>query len=148
MKRLSFKVNSLNFTAFVEGEKLKALKYIDLNGLDCHPLLKETKKQIEAYFLGKLQSFDLPLKLEGTEFQKRVWKNLLKIPYGKIISYKELAQMTESPKAYRAVGSANGKNPISLIIPCHRVVAADGTLGGYSSGVKIKRKLLKIEGSI
>lgn len=82
----------------------------------------------------------------GTPFQQKVWKELSKIPYGKTISYRELAKRVGSPKAFRAVGNANGKNPFPLIIPCHRVIAADGSLGGYSCGIQIKKDLLKIEG--
>jgi len=111
--------------------------------------MKPIDKQLSEYLAGKRKKFDLKIdfkKLPGTPFQKRVWKELIKIPYGTVISYKELARRVGKPKAYRAVGNANGKNPIPVIIPCHRVIAADGSLGGYSSGLHIKKKLLKLEG--
>lgn len=101
--------------------------------------------QLEEYFTGARQDFDLPLEVEGTEFQTKVWNELKKIPYGKTYSYKELAKRVKNEKAVRAVGTANGRNPISIIVPCHRVIAADGTLGGYGGGLKIKTKLLEIE---
>lgn len=108
-------------------------------------ILAESAKQLQEYMEGKRIDFDLPLDFAGTDFQKKVWKKLLGIPYGKTISYKELAKRVQNPKACRAVGSANGKNPICIIIPCHRVIAADGGLGGYSSGLPLKVKLLELE---
>lgn len=108
-------------------------------------ILANTAKQLEEYFAGKRTDFDLPFDIEGTAFQKQVWKALSKIPYGKTVSYSDIAKKINNPKAVRAVGSANGKNPLCIIIPCHRVIAADGTLGGYSSGLHIKTKLLALE---
>jgi methylated-DNA-[protein]-cysteine S-methyltransferase len=110
------------------------------------PLLRETRAQLGAYFDGRLRDFDLPLAPAGTLFQQRVWGALCDIPYGVTISYAELARRVESPRAYRAVGSANGSNPIALIIPCHRVIASDGSLGGYGGGLDRKRWLLALEG--
>ncbi len=107
--------------------------------------LKDTEHQLDLYFSGDLKSFNVPLDLVGTDFQKRVWKQLLKIPYGKTKSYKDIATAIGDPKACRAVGTANGKNPICIVVPCHRVIAASGTLGGYSGGLHIKEKLLEIE---
>lgn len=101
--------------------------------------------QLEEYFAGKRRTFDLQLDIQGTEFQKRVWAQLQKIPYGKTYSYSDVARRIENPKAMRAVGSANGKNPVCIIIPCHRVIAADGTLGGFGGGLDIKEKLLNLE---
>ena len=112
--------------------------------LSTNPLIKEACKQFDEYFAGERRDFDLPLSPKGTPFQEKVWKQLQEIPYGKTISYAQLAQAVENPKACRAVGSANGKNPISIIIPCHRVVASTG-LGGYSSGLDIKIQLLELE---
>ena len=104
-------------------------------------------KALEDYGAGKSPDLSgLPLDLQGTSFQKRVWEELRKIPWGGTISYKELAARVGNPKALRAVGQANGANPIPLIIPCHRVIAANGTIGGYSSGVERKRRLLRHEG--
>ena len=109
-------------------------------------ILIETKKQLGQYFAGKRTSFDVALDLVGTEFQVKAWRALCRIPFGKTISYGQQAANIEKPKAFRAVGSANGKNPIPIIVPCHRVVASDGSLGGYSLGLKMKKQLLALEG--
>lgn len=109
------------------------------------PLLKEAAGQLKDYFFRKRRDFDLPLAPEGTAFQRRVWDALCTIPYGETWSYRQLAQAVGNPKACRAVGGANGKNPIMIIIPCHRVIAADGSLGGYSGGLSIKTALLELE---
>ena len=103
-------------------------------------------RELGEYFAGKRRKFTVPLDLQGTPFQLKVWKTLLRIPFGKVVSYGEEARMLGKPTAYRAVGSANGRNPIPIIVPCHRVVAGDGTLGGYSAGLPMKRKLLALEG--
>jgi methylated-DNA-[protein]-cysteine S-methyltransferase len=109
-------------------------------------ILLQTKKQLEQYFAGKRTSFDVTLDLVGTEFQVQAWRALCRIPFGKTISYGQQAANIKKPKAFRAVGSANGKNPIPIIVPCHRVVASDGSLGGYSLGLKMKKQLLALEG--
>lgn len=108
-------------------------------------LLNKAERQINEYLAGKRKTFDIPLKLEGTAFQKRVWAELLKIPYGATKSYKEIAESLKNPNACRAVGTANGKNPISLIVPCHRVINESGKLGGYAGGLPIKEQLLTLE---
>jgi methylated-DNA-[protein]-cysteine S-methyltransferase len=107
--------------------------------------LREAVKQLQAYFAGKLQEFDLPLAPEGTLFQQKVWKRLCDIPYGETISYGELAKRIGNPNASRAVGLANGSNPISIVIPCHRVIGSNGKLTGYGGGLPIKEKLLALE---
>jgi len=107
--------------------------------------LAETVRQLREYFAGKRTDFDLPLALEGTAFQRKVWRKLQEIPYGETISYGELAKRVGNPKASRAVGSANGKNRIPIVIPCHRVIAGDGTLGGFGGGLPTKEKLLALE---
>jgi methylated-DNA-[protein]-cysteine S-methyltransferase len=109
-------------------------------------ILSKTAKQLKEYFAGRRKQFEIPFNLSGTYFQKKVWKELSKIPFGKTLSYKDIARKIKNPKAVRAVGSANGKNPVCIIIPCHRVIAADGSIGGYSGGIKIKKQLLKLEG--
>ncbi|MDR3218868.1 MAG: methylated-DNA--[protein]-cysteine S-methyltransferase [Dysgonamonadaceae bacterium] len=109
------------------------------------PVIKETCKQLDEYFAGKRRVFDLPLALSGTDFQQKVWQQLQQIPYGKTISYAQLADATGNPKACRAVGSANGKNPVAIVIPCHRVIASGGGLGGYAYGLAIKQELLALE---
>jgi len=101
--------------------------------------------QLEEYFAGGLEHFEVELDLHGTEFQRRVWARLLDIPYGETISYGELAGRVGNPKASRAVGLANGRNPVAVIVPCHRVVAADGTMGGYGGGLERKSFLLELE---
>ena len=103
------------------------------------------REQLDAYFAGDLEEFDLPLALHGTEFQRRVWDELARIPFAETISYKELALRLGDPKLVRAVGLANGRNPVSIVIPCHRVIGADGTLVGYGGGLDRKRWLLDHE---
>lgn len=110
--------------------------------------LDAAREQLDAYFEGRLQRFDLPIKPLGTPFQQKVWGELRQIPYGETISYAELARRVGSPSAYRAVGSANGRNPISIIIPCHRVISTAGTLGGYGGGLDRKLWLLKHEAHV
>ena len=110
------------------------------------PLLEEACRQIREYLAGERKEFSLPLRPAGTPFQQRCYAALLSIPYGQAISYGEEARRIGMPKACRAVGGANGRNPLPILIPCHRVVQADGKLGGYSCGLEIKRKLLRLEG--
>lgn len=105
----------------------------------------EARKQLAAYFTGELTDFDLPLKMIGTEFQKHVWRELLNIPFGATISYGELAKRVGNSNASRAVGAANGRNPISIIVPCHRVIGANGKLTGYGGGMERKEWLLTHE---
>ena len=109
------------------------------------PLIKKAAAQLEEYFEGKRKNFDLPLVLNGTDFQNRVWEALRKIPYGKTRSYGELAAMTGNPKASRAVGMANNRNPIVIVIPCHRVIGSDGSLTGFGGGLELKKRLLELE---
>lgn len=117
------------------------------DGLKDHetPVLKEAVRQLESYLAGKLREFSLPLAPAGTPFMKQVWDNLCKIPYGKTATYKEIAEKLASPKAARAVGLANNRNPIPIFIPCHRVIGADGSLTGYRGGLDIKKRLLELE---
>lgn len=108
-------------------------------------LIKEAGTQLASYLAGKRKDFTLPLVPEGTEFMLYIWKALRAIPYGETRSYKEIAQNIGNPKAYRAVGLANNKNPIPIFIPCHRVIGANGKLVGYAGGLKIKKHLLEVE---
>jgi methylated-DNA-[protein]-cysteine S-methyltransferase len=108
--------------------------------------IRTTLKQLREYFSGSRRDFDLPLRTQGTAFQRRVWRALGKIPYGETWSYGKLAQRIDNPKASRAVGLANGANPISIVVPCHRVIGANGTLTGYGGGLNRKRWLLTHEG--
>ena len=108
-------------------------------------LIKKAYTQLEEYLSGKRTEFDIEIEMIGTEFQKKVWKELLNIPYGETRSYKDIAIAIGNEKACRAVGNANNKNPIAIIVPCHRVVGSNGSMTGYAGGLNIKEKLLKIE---
>ncbi len=115
---------------------------------DCPPIINECIRQLEAYFVGKLKNFDLELDLNGTEFQQNVWNKLQEIPFGQTISYLTLSRKIGNEKAIRAVGTANGMNPIAIIIPCHRVIGSDGSLVGYAGDIWRKEWLLKHEGAL
>ena len=110
-----------------------------------HPVLLETERQLNAYFAGKIKKFAVKLDFAGTDFQKKVWQALLTIPFGETRSYEQIAKQIGHPKAARAVGAANGKNPISIIAPCHRVIGANGKLTGFAGGLEVKAMLLKLE---
>jgi methylated-DNA-[protein]-cysteine S-methyltransferase len=110
-----------------------------------HPILREAERQLNEYFAGARTEFDLPLEPRGSEFQTRVWCALREIPFGETRSYLDLAQMIGAPKACRAVGAANGKNPLPIVIPCHRVIGKDGTLTGFGGGLENKATLLALE---
>lgn len=134
---------------FIEEES--KLRYLSFGEETFHfakkstPLLSEVKRQLEAYFAGTLFVFDLPLQIKGTVFQQSVWEALRQIPYGQTVSYGQLARRIGRPSAVRAVGGANHRNPISIIVPCHRVIGADGSLTGYGGGLAIKEYLLALE---
>jgi methylated-DNA-[protein]-cysteine S-methyltransferase len=115
---------------------------------DDHPLLKKTEGQLKGYFAEKRKKFDVPIAFSGTPFQIKTWNALLKIPYGKTLSYSEQAKLVGDAKKTRAVGSANGRNPIPIIVPCHRVIGKNGSLTGYSGGLEIKEFLLRLEGAL
>ena len=128
-----------------ENEDPKRVRLAELAEDKKHPILLETQKQLNEYFLSQRQVFNLPLDFEGTEFQQKVWQALLTIPFGETRSYKQIAEQLGNVKAVRAVGAANGKNPISIIAPCHRVVGANGKLVGFAGGLENKDILLKLE---
>jgi len=109
------------------------------------PLLAEAARQLDAYFAGELREFDLPLRPNGTPFQLAVWDALREIPYGQTASYADVARRIGRPTAARAVGHANGRNPLAVVVPCHRVIGSDGSLTGYSGGLEMKRVLLTLE---
>lgn len=111
-----------------------------------HRWLSRAIDELNEYFEGKRKKFEFPLDLQGTDFQKKVWMRLRKIPFGQTCSYKDIAVGIGKPGATRAVGNANGQNSVCIVIPCHRVIAADGSIGGYSGGLQFKRRLLKVEG--
>jgi len=110
-------------------------------------LLDELEIQLIKYFNGELKCFDLPLRLVGSDFQKSVWAELVKIPYGETESYRKLSKKLQNEKAVRAVAAANGANALALVVPCHRVIGSDGSLTGYAGGLELKRKLLSLEGA-
>lgn len=125
--------------------RVQWVKNKDIPETETRPILEETKKQLQEYFDGEREIFNLSFNARGTAFQKKVWKILRTIPYGEIKSYKDIADAINNPTAPRAVGRANNKNPLNIIIPCHRVIATSGLLTGYAGGIEIKRKLLEME---
>lgn len=112
----------------------------------CDGTAREVERQIAEYLEGRRRHFSVQLDLKGTAFQRRVWQALLQIPYGRTATYKDIAVAVESPRAVRAVGQANNRNPVPIIVPCHRVVGSDGSLVGYGGGINIKMRLLELEG--
>lgn len=126
---------------------LKLVKNTDKSDSET-ALIKEIKTQLDEYFSGKRKIFDIKLKPTGTDFQNKIWKELQKIPYGETMSYSEIATTASNKNAQRAIGSACNKNPIMIIIPCHRVISKNGKLGGFAYGNSIKQKLLEIENSV
>ncbi len=128
-----------------EKDSPERVKLPSLVSDPAHPILLEAKKQLNEYFAGERRSFQLPVRETGTEFQKKVLRALQRVPYGETRSYSQLADQIGSPRAVRAVGSANARNPLSIIYPCHRVVGKSGALTGFAGGLKNKRILLELE---
>lgn len=131
-----------------DNEDHKRVRLAELIEGRQHPMLLRVKKQLEEYFAGQRQQFDLPLDFQGTDFQQQVWQALLTIPYGEKRSYKDIAVQIGNEKAVRAVGAANGRNPISIIAPCHRVIGSSGALVGFAGGLDKKQILLSLEQQI
>lgn len=129
-----------------ENGRSKPMRLGNLVQNDHHPVLLETERQLKEYFRGKRKAFSLKLELIGTKFQKDVWEMLLAIPFGETRSYGELARQLGNPRATRAVGAANGRNPIPIVVPCHRVIGASGKLTGFGGGLNVKAHLLELEG--
>ncbi len=113
-----------------------------------HEPLRRCAEQLADYFEGKRQCFDLPVAPRGTDFQQRVWREIARVPYGETITYSQLAERAGAPGSARAAGAATGRNPLSILVPCHRVVATDGSLTGYAGGLARKQKLLALEGAL
>lgn len=130
------------------GEAANAMDWSGITPDDRHPILLETERQLNEYFAGQRTRFVVKLDFAGTEFQRHVWRALLTIPYGEARSYRDIAEQIGAPKAVRAVGAANGRNPISIVVPCHRVVGAAGQLTGFAGGVATKAWLLSLESSV
>jgi methylated-DNA-[protein]-cysteine S-methyltransferase len=151
----SFVIDNITFTVITtetgirniifnaENNNLSEINSVNRND----PLLHGVYFQLQEYFNRERKEFNLPLEMEGTEFQKRVWNELLKMPYGKTISYKTLAIRLDDDKLIRAVATANSSNPLPIVVPCHRVIGADGSMVGYGGGIELKEKLLTLEGS-
>ncbi|MCL6700248.1 methylated-DNA--[protein]-cysteine S-methyltransferase [Pseudomonas sp. T1.Ur] len=129
-----------------ENERLNRVRLGPLEPDDGHPTLKETERQLLEYFAGQRRRFELDLDFAGTDFQVRVWQALLTIPFGETRSYRDIAIQIGQPTATRAVGAANGRNPISIIAPCHRVIGTSGSLTGFAGGLAVKQFLLSLEG--
>jgi methylated-DNA-[protein]-cysteine S-methyltransferase len=129
-----------------ENDDPDRVRLADRTEEPANPVLVETARQLGEYFAGRREVFDLPLDFHGTDFQKRVWEQLLAIPFGETRSYGEIARALGQPTASRAVGAANGKNPISIVAPCHRVIGTNGSLTGFAGGLEAKQRLLALEG--
>jgi len=127
------------------NDKPTRVPLADLVEAPTHSVLAKTEQQLQEYFAGKRKAFNLPLDMRGTQFQKNVWEALLAIPFGQTRSYGELAKQLGTPLASRAVGAANGRNPISIVVPCHRVIGASGKLTGFAGGLETKARLLSLE---
>lgn len=130
-----------------DGEWICEIAFAEPDGCPSCDVTRIGKQQLVEYFNRQRQQFDLPLKPEGTEFQQRVWKQLSKLEYGQLASYKDIAVAIGNPKGNRAVGMANGRNPIAIVVPCHRVIGADGSITGYTGGIEKKAFLLRHEGA-
>jgi methylated-DNA-[protein]-cysteine S-methyltransferase len=129
---------------------IRSLYFVDAqrDGVESCPVVEEAIRQLEEYFAQERRDFDLPLEMDGTAFQRRVWQQLMNVPYGKTATYMDIANGLDNPKAIRAVGAANGQNPISIIVPCHRIIGSNGKLIGYGGGLWCKEWLLRHEGAL
>ncbi|MDX1975870.1 MAG: methylated-DNA--[protein]-cysteine S-methyltransferase [Rickettsiales bacterium] len=143
--RLIASERGLAAVLFHDGRRGKAQVAGDMVQNDEYPLLLKTEKQLAEYFAGKRKQFDIKLDANGTVFQQKAWRELVKIPYGQTINYGEQARRLGDSNKARAVGMANGRNPISIIVPCHRVIGASGDLTGFGGGVDVKQQLLELE---
>ena len=143
--RLRLRSDGRHLTA-VEFENRQSDATGGVEGSDA--VLSECIRQLTEYFSGDRHNFDLPLATGGTDFQQRVWRALTRIPYGELRSYRDIADSLDNPKAVRAVGAANGRNPIPIVVPCHRVIGSDGSLTGFAGGIAVKRALLEFEGAL
>ena len=144
-----YKYNSIIGDIFISADEnfLLSVQFVNHNFIENqeNKIIRQTIKQFDEYFRGKRKKFELPLNPKGTEFQKKVWLQLMKIPYGKTATYKDIATLIGDSNASRAVGNANNKNPIAIIIPCHRVIGSNNKLTGYAGGLDKKEKLLNLE---
>ena len=136
---------SLIFGDISDGIKSKKVKFSKFLKNFMSETIEAAFLELDEYFAGKRKEFDVPMNPSGTSFQQKVWSSLISVPYGRVASYKDIAERIGNSKAGRAVGMANNKNKIPIFIPCHRIVSADGSMGGYADGVEIKQKLLELE---
>ena len=149
---LTSPIGLLRITA--EDGRLTSIQFQNQHGAskahyrDDDPVLEDCAQQLKEYFAGKRTSFDLPLGANGTAFQHEVWRALGAIPYGEVRSYRDIANAIKREKAVRAVGAANGRNPLPIVVPCHRVIGANGTLTGFAGGLDAKKTLLELEGAL
>ena len=152
-KRVSTPVGELKLVAserglagiLWQGDDPHGSRFLPQTQDEAHPVLIETERQLREYFAGERRSFTLPLDFVGTEFQKKVWQALVAIPFGETRSYGDIARAIGHPQAVRAVGAANGRNPVSIVAPCHRVIGANGKLTGFAGGLEVKAFLLNLE---
>lgn len=139
-----------NLYLYADDNYLSGITFREVDSLEAkadekHPILQQAAQQLKEYFSGQRHTFDLPLRFSGTDFQQQVWQHLQTVPYGDTQSYQQVAGAIDNPKAVRAVGNANNKNPIVIVVPCHRVIGANGNMVGYGGGLPIKEWLLKHE---
>ena len=145
-------VDDLKLRLVASNLGLRAVQFLPFEAVggernEANEVLLEAANELRAYFAGKLRIFHVPLDIEGTDFQKSVWTQLGKIPYGETRSYAQIAKAIGRPKAVRAVGAANGSNPVAIVVPCHRVIGSSGKLTGYGGGLPLKKRLLELEGA-
>jgi methylated-DNA-[protein]-cysteine S-methyltransferase len=146
--RLKLVASETGLTAILwENDSPRRVRLEELVEDNNQPILVEAERQLKEYFAGKLNVFSVPLDMRGTAFQKDVWRALRAIPFGKTLSYGEIAKQLGRPSASRAVGAANGRNPISIVVPCHRVIGSTGKLTGFAGGLEVKAHLLRLETS-
>lgn len=145
MLRLVASSKGLYAVLFHDGKDSRLSLLKNMKHDDNHPILKKAEAQLAEYFLGKRKQFDLALDMQGTVFQLKAWKELQRIPYGRTVSYREQAQGMGDAKKARAAGMANGRNPLSIVVPCHRVIGSNGELTGFGGGLKTKKFLLELE---
>jgi methylated-DNA-[protein]-cysteine S-methyltransferase len=137
-----------------DGSHLRAIEFEGRHGPTAgdrdvsDPVLRDCARQLREYFAGQRKRFELPLSSGGTDFQREVWQQLVRIPYGDLHTYAQIAAAIDRPKAVRAVGAANGSNPLPIVVPCHRVIGSDGSLTGFAGGLDAKRRLLELEGAL